>query len=245
MLSPIGFARLYVVPLLATLRARYPRLQFELQATDRSVDMVDEGFDLSIRFGAVSAANVVVRKLADIPRVICASPEYLARRGVPSSIEALADHECVAYRSPSTGRIVKWEFGGEAPQSYEPRAALTLNDMFAVCDAALAGNGLVQLPTFIATPRIRAGELVPVLVDRASSPAQLVIQYPARPLTPARVRVVVDDLFEKLRDHPDLTFDPRTIVRIDRVDGNPHRAAARPAARVGQTSSYRAARGHD
>jgi DNA-binding transcriptional LysR family regulator len=97
-------------------------------------------------------------------------------------------HECIAYRSPSTGRIVKWEFGGDVPESYEPHAVLTLNDIFGVCDAAIAGHGLAQLPTFIATPPIRNGELVPVFVDRASAPAHLVLQYPARPLTPARVR---------------------------------------------------------
>jgi DNA-binding transcriptional LysR family regulator len=211
-LSPTGFSRLYVVPLLVAIRARYPRLQFELHASDRTVDMVEEGFDVGIRAGPVTDATVVVRKLTDIPRIICASPEYLARRGVPSSLESLSAHECIAYRSPSTGRIVKWEFTGEVPESYEPHAVLTLNDIFAVCDAAIGGHGLVQLPTFIATPPIRNGQLVPVFVDRESAPAHLVLQYPARPLTPARVRVVVDYLYENLHDHPDLTFDPRRIV---------------------------------
>jgi hypothetical protein len=94
---------------------------------------------------------------------------------------------------------------------------LTLNDIFAVCDAAIGGHGLVQLPTFIATPPIRNGELMPVFVDRESAPAHLVLQYPARPLTPARVRVVVDYLYENLHDHPDLTFDPRRIVSAQRA----------------------------
>jgi DNA-binding transcriptional LysR family regulator len=218
-LSPTGFSRLYVVPVIATMRTRFPRLQFELQASDRTVDMVDEGFDVGIRVGPVADANVVVRKLADVPRVICASPDYLARRGIPSSLGELADHECLAYRSPSTGRIVRWEFGGDVPESYEPRAALTLNDIFAVCDAAIAGHGLVQLPTFIATAPIRNGKLVPVFVDRVGAPAQLVLQYPARPLTPARVRVVVDCLYEKLHDHPDLIFDPRRILSTQRPVG--------------------------
>jgi len=221
-LSPTGFSRLYVVPLLLAMRARYPRLQFELQSSDRTIDMVEEGFDVGIRAGPVADAAVVVRKLTDIPRVICASPAYLVRRGVPSSLQDLSTHECIAYRSPSTGRIVKWEFGGDVPESYEPHAVLTLNDIFAVCDAAIAGHELVQLPTFIATPPIRNGELVPVFVDRASAPAQLVLQYPARPLTPARVRVVVDYLYEKLHDHPDLTFDPRRIASAlaPRVSGD-------------------------
>jgi DNA-binding transcriptional LysR family regulator len=96
---------------------------------------------------------------------------------------------------------------------------LTLNDILAVCDAAIAGHGLVQLPTFIATAPIRNGDLVPVFVDRMAAPAQLVLQYPARPLTPARVRVVVDCLYEKLHDHPDLIFDPRRITSTQRAVG--------------------------
>jgi DNA-binding transcriptional LysR family regulator len=79
-LAVTGFSRLYVVPLLATMRARFPRLSFELQSSDRVVDMVEEGFDVGIRVGQVSDGHVVVRKLADVPRVICAAPDYLASR---------------------------------------------------------------------------------------------------------------------------------------------------------------------
>ena len=235
-LAITGFSRLYVVPLLATLRARYPRLSFELQSSDRVVDMVEEGFDVGIRIGQVAEGHVVVRKLADVPRVICAAPHYLARRGVPASVDELPDHECIAYRSPSTGRIVRWEFGGDPPASYEPRATLTLNDVFAVCDAAIAGHGLVQLPTFIATPRIRNGDLVPVLVDRVSAPAHLVLQYPARPLTPARVRVVVDFLYQALHDHPDLTFDPRRIATAPKTSPSPQSRASQGVAFAGRPS---------
>ena len=211
-LSMTGFSRLYVLPLFATLRARYPRLQLELQASDRIVDMVEEGFDVGLRIGQVQEGNVVVRKLADVPRVICGAPDYLARRGVPASIDDLVAHDCIAYRSPSSGRIVKWEFGTAPRVGQEPQAALTLNDMFAVCEAAIAGHGLVQLPTYIATPPLREGLLKPVLTDLVSAPAQLMLHYPARPLTPARVRVVADFLYERLHEHPDLTFDPRSIV---------------------------------
>jgi LysR family transcriptional regulator, regulator for bpeEF and oprC len=119
-LSPTGFSRLYVVPLLVAIRARYPRLQFELQASDRTVDMVEEGFDVGIRAGPVTDATVVVRKLTDVPPIICASPEYLARRGVPSSLESLSAHECIAYLSPSTGRIVNGNLPARCPSRTSP-----------------------------------------------------------------------------------------------------------------------------
>ncbi len=109
-----GLARLHVLPLLATLRSRYPRLKLELQASDRVVDMVEEGFDVGLRIGTVQDGSVVVRKLADVPRVICASPDYLARRGIPGSLADLPAHDCIAYRSPSSGRIVKREVDAQA-----------------------------------------------------------------------------------------------------------------------------------
>lgn len=207
-LCVIGLSRLYVVPLLGRLRARYPRLAIELIASDRPVDMVDEGFDVGIRVGAINDVGLVARKLATVPRVVCASADYVARRGAPATLAELSGHDCIAYRSPSSGRIVKWQFDAHAPVFHEPNAVVTLNDMVAVCDAAAAGHGVAQLPTYIATPRIRSGELVTLLRDQDSIPLDLVLHYPARPLTPARVRVVVDFLYEALHDHPDLTCDP-------------------------------------
>ena len=210
-LSMTGFSRLYVLPLLAVLRARYPRLTLELQASDRVVDMAEEGFDVALRIGAPAEGSLVARKLADVPRVVCASPDYLARRGVPATLADLAAHDCIAYRSPSSGRLVKWEAGPHAAEAVQASSVLTLNDMVAVCEAAMAGHGLAQLPTYIATPALRAGALVAVLRDVESRPAQLMLLYPARALTPARVRVVVDLLYERPHEHADLTFDPRGI----------------------------------
>lgn len=208
-LSTTDFSRLYVLPLLAALRARYPRLALELQASDRIVDMVEEGFDVGLRFGKPGDGNVAVRKLADVPRVICASPDYLARRGVPRALAELPAHDVIAYRSPLNGRLVKWECGDGAAETPPANTVLTLNDMVAVCEAAVAGHGVAQLPTYLVTPALRAGLLAPVLAEVESAPAQLMLHYPERPLTPARVRVVVEFLYQELHDHPDLTFDPR------------------------------------
>jgi len=217
-LSMTGFSRLYVLPLLAALRARYPRLSLELQASDRVVDMVEEGFDVGLRIGKPGDGNVVVRKLADVPRVICASHDYLARRGVPRTLAELREHDVIAYRSPWNGRLVKWECGDCTAETPPANAVLTLNDMVAMCEAAIAGHGLAQLPTYLATPALRAGFLAPVLAEVESAPAQLTLHYPARPLTPARVRVVVDFLYEHLHGHPDLTFDPRALASGARAE---------------------------
>jgi DNA-binding transcriptional LysR family regulator len=175
--------------------------------------MVEEGFDVGIRSGPVPETNIVVRKLAEVPRVVCAAPDYLARHGTPMTPDDLLQHDCIRYKSPSTGRSTRWEFKREGDSvAFDVRGSLTFNDPLAVCTAACAGLGLAQLSTFIATPHIRAGTLLPVLIDHAPAHIPLFLHYPARRLLPSRVRVFIDFLLEKLVDHPDLTFDPRAMV---------------------------------
>ena len=218
-----SLGRLYVLPLLKEFRERYPKVQVELLATDRIVDMIAEGFDVGVRAGSVPDANIVVRKLADVPRVVCAAPAYIERQGEPAAPDDLVGHDCISFRLASTGRLMKWEFRRDGdPFAIEVRGSLVLNDMLAVCDAAVAGLGLAQLPTYLATPYLRDGRLQPVLIDFAPPEIAFFVHYPARRLQPARVRVFVDFLVDRLAGHPDLTFDPRSI-------GRPARDADEPA----------------
>lgn len=207
-----AFGRLYVLPLLGEFRARYPRIEVELSLASRIVDTMAEGCDVDIRFGRVPDSNTVVRKLADVPRFVCASPQYLMRHGAPQTPGQLSAHECIRYRSSASGRPRRWEFGrGSEVVGYDVHGHLILNDILAVCDAAVAGLGLAQLATFIATPHIRDGGLVPVLTDYAPPLFPVSLCYPARRLQPARARAFVDFVVERLANHPDLVFDPRSL----------------------------------
>ncbi len=202
--------RLFVVPLLKEFHLLYPRIQIELLAADRVVDMTDEGFDVGIRTGSEPDTNSVVRKIADLPRLVCASPDYIAAYGTPSSPGELLAHDCICFRSPSTGRLAPWEFtGNDDAMAIAVKGTLLLNDLLAVRDAAIAGLGLAQLPACLTMPHVHAGRLVPVLLDYVPPPTPLFIQYAARKLQPARVRVFVEFMLERLRRNPDLTFDPR------------------------------------
>ena len=207
-----AFGRLYVLPLLGEFRARYPRIEVELSLASRMVDTMAEGCDVDIRFGRVPDSNTVVRKLADVPRFVCASPQYLMRHGAPQTPGQLSAHECIRYRSSASGRPRRWEFGrGSEVVGYDVHGHLILNDILAVCDAAVAGLGLAQLATFIATPHVRDGSLVPVLTDYAPPLFPVSLCYPARRLQPARARAFVDFVVERLTSHPDLVFDPRSL----------------------------------
>jgi DNA-binding transcriptional LysR family regulator len=210
--SATVFGRLYVLPLLSEFRARYPRIEVELSFTDRLIDMVAESYDIGIRIGEIPESNTVVRKLADVPRFVVASPQYLTRCGAPQTAGQLAAHECIRYRSIASGRPMRWEFGrGRETQGYDVRGHLILNDILAVCDAAIAGLGLAQLATFIATPHIREGRLVPVLTRYAPPLFPISLYYPARRLLPARARVLIDFILQRLTNHQDLVFDPRRL----------------------------------
>jgi DNA-binding transcriptional LysR family regulator len=210
--SARAFGRMYILPLLGEFRTRYPRIEVELGFADRVVDMIAESYDVGIRVGQMPDSNTVVRKLADVPRFVCASPRYLMQHGAPQTPGQLSAHECIRYRSISSGRPRRWEFGrGAEVVGYDVRGHLILNDILAVCDAAVAGLGLAQLATFVATPHIREGQLVPVLTDYAPPLFPVSLCYPARRLQPARARVFVDFVVERLTHHPDLLFDPRSL----------------------------------
>jgi DNA-binding transcriptional LysR family regulator len=229
--SASAFGRLYVLPLMGEFRARYPRIEVELSLADRLTDMTGESFDIGIRVGEIPQSNTVVRKLADVPRFVVASPQYLTRHGAPQTPGQLAGHECLRYRSIGSGKPMRWEFGrGAETQAYDVGGHLILNDVLAVCDAAIAGLGLAQLATFIATPHIRAGRLVPVLTQHAPPLFPLSLYYPARRLQPARARVLIEFLLKRLANHPDLIFDPRCLG-AGRAAGRPSISVPQPASR--------------
>lgn len=204
------FGRLFVLPLLGEFHARCPHVRIELHFADRSVDMIEEGFDVGIGAGAISEANIVARKLADVPRVTCGAPAYLTRHPEPRTPQELAAHDCIRYRSLRNRRPMRWEFGDGAAQGFDVAGPLTFNDMGAVCDAALAGLGLAQLPSFIATPHVRAGRLKPVLTAYGAPTYPLFLYYPAGRLLPARVRAFVDFTLARVGGHPDLVSDARS-----------------------------------
>lgn len=210
----VGFGRLYVVPLLAEFHARYPRVQVELVMSDRVVDTVLEGFDVGIRIGAAPQTSMVVRKLADISRVICAAPEYLARRGVPHAPDEIAWHDCIRHRSASTGRLTVWELRRDDPVSIVPEGPVTLNDLLAVGEAAVAGLGLAQLPAFIAAPHLRSGRLLPVLEGYSTASVPLVMFYPPRHRMAARVHAFTSFIRARLENHPDLALDMQRMAAL-------------------------------
>ena len=196
MSAPYSFGTLYMGALVAAFHRRHPRVQVDLSLADRKVDLVDEGYDLAVRVGTLSDSSMIARRLGVVPRVICGSPAYLEKHGVPQTVEDLRDHVCLQYAYHGA----QWRLG---PDQVVPiQSPLISNNGDVLRDAAVAGLGLVLSPRFIVGADLRAGRLVPVLEGEITEEDGIWAIYPhGRHLT-TKVRSFVDFAVDYLADPP-------------------------------------------
>lgn len=192
---PVLFGRRCAVPILIALAKQYPRLELELSLNDRLVDLVEEGFDLSLRLGPIGAGDgLMSRRLANLRLSVWAAPAYLAAHGEPRSLQDLAQHTAVNY---SRGGIDKgWLFpdGNGQPRQCMPPTALRLDDLEAMADAGAAGLGLVWLPCWLVRSYVQAGQLVRILSDIPPFEMETHLLWAQSPHMPHRQRIVIDAL---------------------------------------------------
>jgi LysR family transcriptional regulator, regulator for bpeEF and oprC len=193
--APFTFGKRTLMPVLAALLARHPRLRLELVLSDRFVDLVAEGYDAAIRIGSLADSTLVAKRVAVQQLVVCAAPAYLARFGRPGSPQRLAEHQCMLFRLPTTGRVRPWEFMVDRQAAtMVPTSSVHLNDGEGLVAAAVAGMGLTQVPFSMAEEALRAGALIEVL--RAFRPAAVPVSlvYASGRQMPPRLRVLIDAL---------------------------------------------------
>ncbi|EML2064667.1 LysR family transcriptional regulator [Enterobacter asburiae] len=162
---PTTYAHYRLPPLLAHYNQCYPRVQVELNITNRNVDLIAEGFDLAIRLGQLPDSGLVARKLEDAALLLVASPDYLHRRGKPQTLEELQGHQCLPFIMPRTGRIAPWVFHDEGRDiDWMPCSTIEISDdVLGVVSLAEQGMGICQSYEFIVRDRIQGGQLVEVL----------------------------------------------------------------------------------
>lgn len=195
-----GYAHHRVLPLLPAFRARYPQVRVEAHVGNRSIDFVAEGYDLAVRMAPPEDSGLVARKLEDTPVVIVAAPAYLSRAGIPDSVEALQQHECIQFLRPLTGRKVPWvlQIDGKEREIQTSGGYQCSEDVLGCVTLARAGAGLLQVMRFAVEEDLRRGSLVEVLQPYAGRPRPITLIYPHRRAVPQRVRVFIDYLFESL-----------------------------------------------
>lgn len=176
--APVGFGSYFLTGTVFDFLAAHPKTRVELRLTDDKVNLVEDGIDLAFRTGILSDSTLIARKLASTHRILCASPDYLARHGVPQEPADLARHHCVI-AGPSTA-AAHWVLDGPHGQETVTVAGrFAANEMQAVSAAAIAGYGIAQLPHRMAEAAIRDGRLSRVL-DAYTTPAGgLYVVYPS------------------------------------------------------------------
>lgn len=184
--------------LLRRFSAQYPQVRIELNITNRNVDLVAEGYDLAIRLGQLPDSGLVARKLEDAPMCLLAAPGYIERAGVPRNIAELAQHACLPFVMPSTGRVSPWLLReGERDVDWTPHGNVQVSDdVLGVVSLALNGLGICQTYDFIACELIAQGRAVELLAQaRGRSRPFSVIYAPHRRLSSAS-RALIDFLAE-------------------------------------------------
>jgi len=190
---PIALARHFLVPALPKFLARHPELALEIRLENRVVDLVEEGIDCAVSYGAPLDVGLVARRIGTTHLVTCAAPDYLAERPMPVSPVDLAAHNCVAFLALATGRPTDWVFESKGAQRlHRPVGNLAFNSMEACVGAAAAGIGVTQVLSSLAHDAIVSGQLAPMLLDwAAAGPPLYVVYAPNRHLS-ARIRAFAD-----------------------------------------------------
>lgn len=194
---PMVFGQQHIAPLLSEFVARYPEIKLDVSLDDRVVDLLEAGLDMVIRIGALPDSSLVAVKLSQCRSMLCASPQYLARHGVPKEIRELKQHNCLFYSYFRAG--VEWVFDGpEGPVRIKPMGNIQVNNSEVIRGLLLDDLGIAQMPRFLVEQEVQKGQLVQILAQYHLPEHGIYALYSQRAHMPAKLRVFIDYLKEKL-----------------------------------------------
>ncbi len=196
---PPALARVLVVPALPVFYAMHPNVTLRITLRNDTIDLIEEGVDMSVRFGTVDGANIISRPVGSMALIAVCSPGYVKSFGKPEQPEDLMHHNCLPFLERQTGRCRKWVFSrnGEALE-LPVMGNLVLNNADAQIDAAILGIGVAQVPSYVARDGLRSGALVEVLREFKAPGRDLNAIYPVDQRSSPRIRVFVELLRETL-----------------------------------------------
>lgn len=203
--SPRGHLRVAAPPFYAAeilsrrlceFHRRFPDITVELLLDNRLVDLIEERVDVAVRMSAPQDSSLVMRKIADIPLVVCASPAYVERHGRPSAPGELSDHQCLIYTVPA--RAHQWTFVDPDGRHYSVtvRGRFELNDDHTMRQLAFDGLGIVRMPRLFVQDALDQGRLIQLWPDEVSPQVTFAAFYPSRSGLPSKARAFVDFLLE-------------------------------------------------
>lgn len=189
--APVAFGRLHIAPAAVEYLARYSSVKLDMRITDRMIDLVDEGYDLAIRIPRTPDPHLVGHRLAPVRRVLCATPEYFKRYGIPSTPQELQRHNCLEHtRFGSRG---EWRLQSAGRETVVPiRGTLRINDDDVLSQAVFGGLGIALLPSFIIGRELESGRLQAVLQDYMPIERHIYAVHLPNPHLPMKVRSFID-----------------------------------------------------
>lgn len=196
--APLGFGRTVIAPLVSNFSLRYPDVELQLDVTDRPIDLIEQGFDLAIRFGELPDTRLTARRIISNRRFLCAAPAYLKKHGAPAVPADLARHVCILHRQNDEA-FATWRLArGRKTETVKVRGRLSSNDGDVVLGWALDGHGILPRSEWDAAKYLDSGRLQVVLPDYALPAADLYAYYPSRAHQSAKVRAFIDFLVAEL-----------------------------------------------
>jgi DNA-binding transcriptional LysR family regulator len=190
-----------LAPVIAEFTALHPDVTLSMAMSDRMVDLVEQGFDLAIRLVPVPDSSLIVRRIGSYRLLVCGAPDYLASRGIPRTPQDLAGHNCLSFlQSPWSN---EWRFTApDGEVSIRVSGNLETNSANALRLAAVHGQGLAMMPSFLVVDEIKSGRLVPLLTEFSSADYPISAIYPHRHHLSAKVRSFLDLLTKRYRENP-------------------------------------------
>lgn len=196
--APVSFSIHCLAAAIVRFQERHPAIQVEVDTSDRFVDIVQDGFDLAVRIARLKDSALIARRIVTVRHAACASPAYLDARGRPETPLDLAAHDGIVYSYKDEDAY--WTFADGVVA--KPASRLRLNNGDTIREAAIAGAGIANLPTFVIADAVARGELEVVLSGQEREPIAMHAVFPATQHVPARVRAFIDFLVEEFGDNP-------------------------------------------
>ncbi|MEO5807320.1 LysR substrate-binding domain-containing protein [Devosia sp.] len=199
--APRNFGEDTLAPVIFAFLAKYPKVSLDLRLEDRYVDLVDEGIDVALRISTMADSSLIARKIADMRVVAAASPDFLARMGVPKHPDELRAQPCIV--DTNLQGQANWRFIEDGKTLSVPvTGPVRVNSPLAARQAAISGLGFAVMPSYLADPAVASGALVPVLAEFMPTGQTLQAVYPHRRHLAGKVRALIDYLVEWFAAHP-------------------------------------------
>lgn len=195
--APMSFGLSRLGPLIPRFNELHPNVELQVVLSDQQVDPVKGGFDVTIRIASLPDSSMIARSLAPAPRIMVASPDYLAREGTPQTPKDLAHHKCLSYGYLQSGVSLQL-CNGKETQRVTVSGPLHANNGDILAQAAVAGMGIALLPNFIIERAVADGRLVPVLCEWEAPAITVNAVYPSSRRVPMKTRAFIDFLVAEL-----------------------------------------------